>query len=108
MKYIKLYESFIENNNTDKMYWLLPTDERYEHSLLKINCENSGMLSILKRQAYNQKYIFIGYNKKGENRWGWVNYNDKLTCDFYENKGYKFGGTVNIPDYEIIANKYNL
>jgi len=120
MKYIKMFELFepeeykLDNKYYYKIYWLLPTDERFEDSLKKIKCDSKYMKSILQAKIYKKSpYIFVGYDgsstvKYLSSRWGWVGYNGELISDYYEEEGYKFGGTINMHESELIANKYNL
>jgi hypothetical protein len=118
MKYIKLYE-----NRNEKLYWLIPTDDRFEDSLKKIKCAKSYSEGLLKsvhqytRKSddpnFDNKYMFIGYNgksrvKHSSSKWGWNPYYGKLYDSYYEEEGYKFAGMVNIEEYELTANKYNL
>lgn len=118
MKYIRLFEGFepqkikFKNKYYYKIYWLLPTDDRLEKSLNKIHCDETYMDYVLTRPVYSP-FTFIGYDgsayvKYATNRWGWVNYEGTLKCDFYEYDGYEFGGAINIKDYELESNKYNL
>ena len=60
-------------------YWLIPTDERFKQSLVDI------------REEKNE----IQY--EGQNR-----------CWFLDQSHYVFNGNINISDYELNANKYNL
>ena len=96
MKYIKHYESEIDR------YWLVPTDERLIPSLEKIGADfnltqNSGI------KKY--KYVFIGLYM---NSWVWAVYDGEERNESFERNGNEYAGRVNIPDYEINANKYNL
>jgi hypothetical protein len=110
MKYIKTYES-----RNEKLYWLVPTDDRLGYSLKKIKCAKSfseGIQNSIK-EYYNGEYIFIGYNGKANtkissSKWGFNQYKGELSDPYYEEEGYRFVGMVNIDEYELDANKYNL
>jgi hypothetical protein len=110
MKYIKTYES-----RNEKLYWLVPTDDRFEDSLKKIKCPKDVIYGMLNGIiSDNNKYIFIRYNGKeismilAANKWGFNPYKGELYDPFYEKEGYRFVGMVNIDEYELDANKYNL
>ena len=88
-----------------KCYWLIPTDDRFEKSLLEINCPGWDISFIfLKNKDFFQEknYIFVSSS------WGWTPYKGILRCKGYEKMGYKFMGAINIPDYEFDAKKYNI
>jgi len=88
---------------------LIPTDDRYEDSMRKIGADVEYSEYI--KPFLKNKYAFIIYDtkyNKERNRWCWNSYNDKLTDDYSENNGYEFKGLVNIPEYELEAEKYNL
>lgn len=122
MKYIRLYEeTILEPKNHKfgnklyyKIYWLLPTDDRFKDSLNKINCNKEYIRDLLTSPVYRENlFIFIGYDGSTSAindrvRWGWCAYEGTLKNEFYEEERYKFGGAINIEDYELKANKYNL
>jgi hypothetical protein len=110
MKHIKTFE-----NTRYGSYWLLPTDDRFEKSLKSINCPKDVMES---RFLYNHdlryynKYVFIGRDNIswGWNpyKWGWKPYKGEKSDDYYQRFKYKFKGMINIEDYELESEKYNL
>ena len=110
MKHLKTYE-----NISKGQYWLLPRDDRFEKSLKDIDC-NKDFIEILlesdDEDLLGCKYIFIAcddiYKKQDRTLWGWNPFEGNLHDELYDEYGYKFMGTVNIPDYELTANKYNL
>ena len=114
MKYIKTFEHKIT-----KKYWLVPTDDRFLKSLEKIKCDSKYIKILLSPRVrdrlakYKKPFAFIGYNSfdaDGLNTgWSWDKYEENILNQWYEERGYKFMGTVNM-DYEleIIANKYNI
>ena len=114
MKYIKMFE---DNIYDSRCYWLLPTDDRFEDSLKQIKCPDFKIEQFLGNKNTRQyNYVFVGYNptKTVDDDvslcWGWnykVNWN-KNTEDFYEKKGYKFMGNINISDFEFDVNKFNI
>ena len=108
MKYLKTFE----NKEVAKKYWLLPTDERYKDSLIQINCHEDLLNKFLDdTDRYNHKYIFICFDKNetiNYLKWGLMYYRYKPYDEYLEINGYKFMGNVNIPDYELDAEKYNL
>ncbi len=109
MKYLKQFEK-----NNQKMYWLLPTDNRFKKSLIQINCTERKIRSLLDSSSLKEhKYVFIGYDKTNYDsnidfKWGWNEYRNKMTDDYYENNNFKFMGTVNIDESELVANKFNI
>jgi hypothetical protein len=120
MKYLRLFELFepekhkFNNKEYYKIYWLLPTDKRFKDALKKINCNEYFMNELLTKTIYRESaYIFIGYTGTTPvtnivTRWGWNEYKSELTDYYYEKYGYKFGGAINIPDWEFNIKKYNL
>jgi len=121
MKYLKKFEDedFTEQDfqnlkdERHNYYWIIPTDDRFEDSLKKLHCPKSF---IEYRLRYNHilskidKYMIINFEGtdndiKNEDCWGWDYYKD---IKFHENRGDKYMGTINIPDYEFDADKYNL
>jgi hypothetical protein len=109
MKHIKLYEQ-----NKSKTYWLIPLDDRLEIALGKIKAPVYfiiGRQETRKRNAENNykfRYIMVSEDTKGH-IWNWDWWSFDLNLEKYcERKGYIWGGNVNIPDYELEANKYNL
>ena len=104
MKYIKIFEDVFDSNLYDSCrHWLMSTDERFEDSLRQIKCSENRIKGFLSNRSINSKYIFIGYNPNRGNveddKWGWTEYEDNLTDNFYEINNYKFMGTVNMNEY---------
>lgn len=114
MKYIKKFETQLYNQ---KKYWLVPTDKRFEKSLKDLNCPkdriDNYMRFVLPRaledSIHSNNYIFIIYHPDYESlmRWGW-DYYDKLPDEYYSTNKFEFGGTVNIEQFELDANKFNI
>jgi len=110
MTYIKTYEYFKKNGK--KLYWLIPTDDRLESAMKKIGCSKNYILnSEFIKKRY--KYIFIAYDgesrtKLAANRWDWQPYESEFFNTYLNNNNYKFIEMVNIPDYEIASQKYNI
>lgn len=109
MKYLKKYEQ-----NANKKYWLLPTDDRLEKSLDEINCNDKQKFMVHVYNSELKRYVFVSHNNT-DDFWGWQRYNqddDKLYNDYYESEGYEFMGTINIigddPKVEKNANKFNI
>lgn len=110
MKYIKKYEDIKYFGE----YWLLPTDERFEDSLKKINCPIIFINRCLRNsdlRSYSYAFIGFWYHQmlyNTEDAYGWVKYNGNIPCSFYVDAGFKFGGLINIEKYELESKKYNL
>lgn len=110
MIYIKTYETVSKVGK--KLYWLVPTDHRLESSLKELGCFKYFKINMEIRRKY--KYIFISYIgtkleiENAASRWGWNPYQGEITDDYYESYNYKFAGVVNISDYELESEKYNL
>ena len=105
MKYIKTFEYDI---NTNSMYWLVPTDDRFENSLKQIECPDEKIeLFLTNNEIKKYDYIFIDYSY---DNWGWNDYHGKMLDEYYENRNYKFMGTINIDynDIDFAVNKFNL
>lgn len=102
MKYIKSYEKAkAKHSNISKMYWALPTDERYLESLRKINVSESLIVFFLN---HNQnKYIYISYDSTDIQPWSWMPlfYQEKEGSDWYDSNDYKFYGYINMTEDEI-------
>ena len=111
MKYLKKYEYYNSDESDDKgSYWLLPTDERFKKSLKQINCAKEFIHAMLTNDTVS-RYVFIGFNNNNINdryNWGWNPYFGTMNDKHYDKIGYKFMGTINIPNYELEANKYNI
>jgi len=110
MKYIKTFEAV-----DYKIYWLIPTDERFKDSLKKINCSKYYLKTISgvrdSEKKLNHDYMFVGYSEGVNDMnlgWGWNVYIGKIKDAWYEEHGYKFGGTINIPEFEFEIKKYNI
>lgn len=111
MIHLKQYETW--DTTEGKKYWLLPTDERFKKSLEKINCDPNQFIN---NNKIKTKYVFIrhdgDYTHQSDKRWGWIEYNGKITNDYYDELGYEYQGTINIdgndPEIEMTTNKYNL
>jgi hypothetical protein len=103
MKHIKTFE-----NTRYWSYWLLPTDDRFEKSLKSIDCPQDVRE---RRFLYNHdlrdynKYVFVGRDHIG---WGWNPYKGEKLDNYYQRCKYKFKGMINIEDYELESEKYNL
>ena len=83
----------------------MPTDDRFEKSLREINCREDDIIVYLRnKDFYHEKHDFIFVSSC----LGWMPYEGKPRCKYYENNGYKFMGNINIEDYELVAKKYNL
>jgi len=113
MKHIKIFEDLFDNNLYDtRRYWLLPTDERFKKSLKKIKCTKDRTREFLINEQIKDMYVFIGYNPERGNtesdKWGWDKYFEYYNDGFYEKNDYKFMGKININDYELDANKFNI
>ena len=110
MKNIKKFESFTYQGE----YWLLPTDERFEKSLKEIGCPKQQIFRFLSRLSRHLmgSFVFIGcrFNNNPQARqYGWIKYDGgELKNDFYEGESFKFSGTINIEEYELESEKYNL
>lgn len=104
--HIKTYE----NINIEKKYWLIPTDDRFEDSLMKIGCDDVDAIEDLNnRTLRNSKYVFILLHNDGNVKdWGWNYYSGNIVDSFSKKHNYIFCGTVNIDEFELVANKYNL
>jgi len=107
MKHIKIYERY----NFSGCYWLIPTDDRYEDSMKKIGAPDRYIdrMSYFHKRA--GKYVFIIYDEDYADeykKWGYNEYRGKLTDNYCEDNKFKFKGLVNIPEYELEAEKYNL
>jgi len=114
MKYIKQFESNLYNQ---KIYWLVPTDKRLKKSLTQINCPKdiidnyiNNVLPKLENNNYLGSYIFITYRPEYEPliRWGWDYYHNTLPDEWLSKNNFVFGGTINIEQFELDANKFNL
>jgi len=104
MKYIKKFESNEENG-----YWIVPTDDRFEKSLIDLDVPSLDYYIYNERIPKND-YIYVVHNdNKNMNKWGWDLYDGgNVIDDFLESKGLEFKGTINIADYELDAQRYNL
>lgn len=122
MKYLKKFEDVEEykpkNYYGKHYYWLVPTDDRFEDSMRKIGCPQPYIRTKLYLDFLKDlKYIFISYNgyesglrnDNDTSRWGWNKFrNSEIPNNFYEKNGFTFAGYINISEYELEANKYNL
>ena len=109
MKYIKLYESKKIKDKEKSYYWILPSDERFFPSLEKIKCPKKAQKEFRQDMQYidMQKFVIVYYSAIEDiNPWRLASYS--LLDLFEESEDYIFGGYINIEDYEIEANKYNL
>ena len=105
MKYIKTFENELYNKPT---YWLLTSDDRFEKSLKQIKCPNNNIKIFLNNNRIkNIKYVFICYSPYNK-QWEWNSYKGKLLDDYLEENNYKFGGSININEFELDADKFNL
>lgn len=94
MKYLKKIENF-----TQGYYWIVPTDKRMKSALLKIKYP-LYLIDIRLNRKYDKKYIYITKRNDG---FGW-----ETDLQWLIDNDYQFMGNVNIEDYEIDAEKYNL
>lgn len=108
-------------------YYLIPTDNRLEKSL-RYTIQNEELIKkyintdfhyhyndIIRRFLHNNnifkyKYIFICLYKYKNFilDWAWNPYHGSLKDETFEEKNATFKGCVNIEDFEIEAEKYNL
>ena len=95
MKYLKKFENIEEN-----FYWRVPTDKRMKLALKKINYPTHMMDRRLNRK-YNTNYIYITKSIYGE--FGW-----ETNLEWLKSNNYIFMGNVDIEDYELDSEKYNL
>jgi len=111
MKHIKEYSG---DDYTGVIYYLIPTDYRFEDSLEKTNMPRYFIDQYLNNLKFNFdmnkiKYIFINnYNYFGNSQWNWNKYKGIEKDKSFEDKGSVYGGRINIEDYELEANKYNI
>jgi hypothetical protein len=91
---------------TSRAYWLIPTDERLSDSLKEIMKDDFDEDFITFISKINAKYVYVGHIPGSNNiEWSYCRYEKP---NYYKNKGCKFLGPVNIPNYELTANKYNI
>jgi len=105
MKYIKLYES----EKRRLIYWLLPNDDRLYDALEKIPSKTSkAYINYFKNGEIDtkEKYVFVSIDDDWS--WGWMPFEGELHNNWYDKKGYEFMGVVNMEEYEIYIDKYNL
>ena len=106
MKYIKLYET--KKNKGESYYWILPSDERFTSSLEMIKCPKKVQIEFRQDMQYIEKlkFIIVFYSAIEDiDPWRLASYS---LLDIFEESGYIFKGFINIKDYEIEADKYNL
>lgn len=107
MKNLKKFEDYF--TGSEKIYWMLPTDDRFYSALKKINCSKEFMEKMLRNKMIaRHKYVYIGFHSGDyldEYSWGWVDGDSEY---FYKEEGFIYQGEVGIPKYELDANKYNL
>ena len=114
MKYLRLFEELnIIGEEHLKIYWLIPTDERFEDSLNKINCSEHYRKIILSVRDKDTGYMFVGYDEGFKKSdfclgWGWNWYEGEVKNAWYEQHDYIFGGIINIPECEFVSKKYNI
>jgi len=107
MKHLRTFELNTEDNY--RYYWLIPTDERFESALTKIGCDKKHIDYFLNiEKLKEQQYVFISNTSISNRDWGWCKYKGEMFNQYYEDKGLLFKGPVDITDYELDANKYNL
>ena len=105
MKYLK----YNEYHSNRKFYWLLPTDNRFRKSLKAIGCPEVNILYFIKNEQIKKDYyVFILLDNTNAKVWGWNQYKGEPRDDYSEKHNYNFKGLVNIEEYELAANKYNL
>lgn len=93
----------------NKRYWLVPTDNRFVTSLNKLGCDKSFIEYQRKNDNIKlHKYVYVGTgNRVSNNEWSWAGYSEEGKNAF-ENLNYTYMGTINMEDYELNIDKYNL
>ena len=99
MKHLMKLENYITK---PKSYWLIPLDDRGPDALKKLKCNRLDLL-----YKFNTKYIYINYTNNPHWIWGYMPY-EKESEIWYENNNYTYKGAINIPEYELLANKFNI
>jgi len=101
MKYLKKFE---DKNITRKEYWLIATDDRFEESLKEIGISNYYHSSILNNKILHEmEYIYMTKNL------GYMSILNRYDgSDYFDKKGYKYMGRINVSEEELDAKKYNL
>lgn len=114
MKFITQFENFNHSFNdfyNNRKYWLVPTDERLKPALKKIGCDEDfiSRLNFIVTQA---SYIFVcQYEVKPDGlsfkyKWEWNRYKGVEEDESFKDITYM--GRVDIQDFELDADKYNL
>jgi hypothetical protein len=100
-----------ETTESISRFWVLPTDERFIPSLQEIKCPKNVQRE-LKRDLKNFEYgpsvkfaIIFFASHEDIDPWRLASIDH---INLFQGSEYKFGGYVNIEDYELDAEKYNL
>jgi hypothetical protein len=119
---IKLFEDYYYNSKefnemtNNQKYWLVATDERLEPSLTKLNCPEEFITGVeIGSQQNGLKYVFVcQYEVKPndedngyEYRWQYNRYKGVEKDSHFEPVA-TYAGRIDIPDYELYSEKYNL
>lgn len=109
MRYIKTFENQKKSTSFISYYWVLPVDERFIPSLMQIECPSYAQKEFQQDMKYieieKENFVIVYYSAiENFNPWRLASYS--LIGLFEEN--YTFGGFINIEDYELDADKYNL
>jgi len=91
-------------NNQYTLFWKVPTGRKFEFALKKIGMDpnNVEFWGGMFKNDRSRDYIFIFKEEHGEWRWGGID----STRD--PSKKYKFMGNIEVEDWEVEAEKYNL
>jgi hypothetical protein len=102
-----------ENSHTYSvdLFWVLPIDDRFIPSLQEIKCPKNIQRE-LKRDLKNSEYgpsvkfaIIFFASHEDMNPWRLASIDH---IKLFQGSEYKFAGYVNIEDYELDVEKYNL
>ena len=99
MRYLKTFE-----NINPRYYWRVPTGNKLEIALNKIGVTQS-FIDKLTQKKFPNKYIYVGQYKTSfmsSYVWGWDN------IDVFKETNAIYNGEVEVEDWEIKQNKYNL
>lgn len=84
-----------------KFYWLVPTGDKLKIALNKVNAPQKFINKMLDSN-YKESHIYIGQYATIDN-WGWDNKSSN-----FKNSGSIFKGKVDVDDFEVSGDKYNL
>lgn len=111
MRYLRMFEEIYK----EKCYWLVPTDGRLRESLEELGCDNNFIEMMVINNNIKTPYIYIGFNPDASritqsmsDKWGWNHYLGTVQDEYFNSSGYTYMGRININDYEMDQNKYNL